>query len=312
MTTATAPLEWLHTLADTTRVRLLRLLETNELSVSELCQILQSPQSTISRHLKVLTADGWAESRRDGTTHLYRANTAAWEKSRGELWEWVRQRIQAAVMEMDQQRLHHVLAVRRRSDAFFSSAADRWDQLRAGLFGAQFDAHVLAASLSSDDVVGELGCGSAPLAQLVAPYVARVYAIDNSPAMLQAASRNLQRFDNVHCVLNNLNAIDLPDATFHLAWLVLVLPYLEKPVEVLAEAARLLQRDGSLVIVDLLPHRGGPLYEEMGHLRHGVSQQVLQGWAAETQLRIGRFVPLPTASGASGPGLFCAVLKREA
>ncbi|MEZ6081397.1 MAG: metalloregulator ArsR/SmtB family transcription factor [Pirellulaceae bacterium] len=66
-----APLEWLQTLADATRVRLLLMLEQQELSVSELCGIVQLPQSTVSRHLKVLSADGWIVNRHEGTNQLY-------------------------------------------------------------------------------------------------------------------------------------------------------------------------------------------------------------------------------------------------
>jgi DNA-binding transcriptional ArsR family regulator len=65
-------LGWLGTLADATRLRLLRLLERQELGVAELCDILQLPQSTVSRHLKVLGDLGWVRNRKEGTAHFYR------------------------------------------------------------------------------------------------------------------------------------------------------------------------------------------------------------------------------------------------
>src|SRR5947207_12683442 len=67
-----ALLDWMEGLADRTRLRLLRLLERHELGVVELCDVLQLPQSTVSRHLKVLTDESWVQSRRQATTHLYR------------------------------------------------------------------------------------------------------------------------------------------------------------------------------------------------------------------------------------------------
>src|SRR5947209_16287834 len=67
-----ALLAWMESLADPTRLRLLRLLERHELGVVELCDVLQLPQSTVSRHLKVLSDQGWTDSRRQGTTNLYR------------------------------------------------------------------------------------------------------------------------------------------------------------------------------------------------------------------------------------------------
>src|SRR5438094_914662 len=65
-------LTWMECLADPTRLRLVRLLERHELGVSELSDVIQSPQSTVSRHLKVLADQGFVRSRREATTHLYR------------------------------------------------------------------------------------------------------------------------------------------------------------------------------------------------------------------------------------------------
>ena len=185
-------LEWLHTLADATRVRLLLLLQQHELSVSELCGIVQLPQSTVSRHLRVLAAERWIVNRREGTNQLYRLEADAWESARRELWDWMQGQADTLTTGQDRQRLVQVIAERSRSEAFFSSTAEQWDHLRAELFGAQLDSFVLAASLDRGAVVAELGCGSAPLSHLVAPYVRQVIGIDNSAAMLAAAKQRLQ------------------------------------------------------------------------------------------------------------------------
>ena len=233
---ATASLDWLQTLADATRVRLLRLLEQEELSVSELCSVVQLPQSTVSRHLKVLIADEWLASRRDGTNHLYRIDRSLWNENRVHLWQWVREHADAPTSELDQQRLASVLAERSRSEAFFSSAAEQWDKMRVELFGKQLDAVALAACMPSDAVVGELGCGSAPLSQLVAPFVKTVFAIDNSAAMLNAARPLLAQYNNVHLRFGALSELPLDSESLDAAWLVLVMAYLPDPVAVLREA----------------------------------------------------------------------------
>ena len=44
-------LDHMTALSDATRCRMLMLLEKQELTVSELCAVLQMPQSTVSRHL---------------------------------------------------------------------------------------------------------------------------------------------------------------------------------------------------------------------------------------------------------------------
>jgi len=311
MISSLAPLDWLQTLADPTRVRLLRLLSLEELSVSELCAILQLPQSTVSRHLKLLSSEAWVTSRREGTNHLYRVEADSWNASRSDLWSWVdRQSADAATSQLDERRLQQVLTERPPNDDFFRSTADQWDALRVELFGTRVDACALAATLSPDAVVGELGCGSAPLAQLVAPFVRQVIAIDNSPSMISAAERQLARCENVSLRLANLDQLPIEDAQLDAAWLVLVLPYFAEPVAILREAARVLKCGAPLVIVDMSPHDRDIYRQQMGHVRLGLTREQLEAWCMESGLRMERFWQLPPASSARGPALFSAVVKR--
>lgn len=308
---STASLDWLQTLADGTRVRLLRLLESEELSVSELCAVVQLPQSTVSRHLKVLAADAWIANRKDGTNHLYRVAAPTWNEARVSLWDWVRGQADSLTTNQDQQRLRQVLAQRSRSEAFFSSTAEQWDKIRVDLFGNQLDSFVLAATLPSDAVVGELGCGSAPLCQLIAPFVQQAIAVDSSAAMLSAAKTRLCDLNNVRLVNASLTALSLEDHALDAAWLVLVLPYLDDPVSVLAEACRVLKPGAPLVVVDLLPHERETYRQEMGHLRLGVDREEMASWMKGANLELERFVPLPPDPHAKGPALFAAVGKRD-
>jgi ubiquinone/menaquinone biosynthesis C-methylase UbiE/DNA-binding transcriptional ArsR family regulator len=307
----TAPsLDWLQTLSDGTRVRLLRLLEQSELSVSELCTIVQLPQSTVSRHLKVLAADHWIVHRREGTNHLYRVDGSGWPESRQGLWQWVRQQGDTPTSLLDQQRLARVMVERSRSEAFFSSSADQWDRLRVELFGNQLDAFILAASMPGDAVVGELGCGSAPLSQLVAPFVKEVIAIDNSSSMIAAARQRLAGLGNVRLEQSSLSELPLKARQLDGAWMVLVLPYLSDPAEVLREAGRVLKPSSPLVIVDLLPHDRSSYRQEMGHVRLGTSRDELESWLALSPLRLVHYRLLPPDPAAKGPALFVAVLKH--
>ncbi len=302
-----APLEWLQTLADATRVRLLLMLEQQELSVSELCGIVQLPQSTVSRHLKVLSSDGWIVNRREGTNHLYRIEPETWELARADLWGWLRQQADTPTTGLDRQRLVQVLARRSRSETFFSSTAEQWDKLRTELFGQHLDSYALAASLASDWVVAELGCGSAPLSHLVAPYVRQVIAVDNSPAMLTAAKQRLRGLENVSVELSSLTELKLNDDSLNLVWLVLVLPYLTEPVSVLKEASRVLKGNASIVLLDLLPHERATYRQEMGHVRLGVSRHELAGWLCAANLSLRQYCELPPDPQAKGPALFVAV-----
>src|SRR5687767_15856575 len=101
-----ALLAWMGSLADGTRLRLLRLLERHELGVVELCEILQLPQSTVSRHLKVLGDQGWVRARRQGTTHLYRMVLDELEAPTRRLWILAREQIEDwATLGQDELRL---------------------------------------------------------------------------------------------------------------------------------------------------------------------------------------------------------------
>ncbi len=303
----TESLDWLQTLADGTRVRLLRLLEQQELAVSELCAVLQLPQSTVSRHLKVLAADEWIAHRREGTNHLYHLDESGWNQARHDLWQWVREQADSPTTTLDQQRLARILADRSRSEAFFSSTADQWDRLRVELFGQQLDAYILAATLPAHAVVAELGCGSAPLCRLIAPFVRQAIAVDNSGAMLAAAKQRLADLKNVRIEHASLTDLPLDNDALDAAWLVLVIPYLESPSDVLREAARVLRPGAPLVIVDLLPHERSAYRQEMGHLRLGTHRSELEGWLSDSGLELRHYLALPPDPIAKGPALFTAV-----
>src|SRR5215217_7691452 len=100
-------------LSDVTRSRLLLVLERNELTVGELCSVLQLPQSTVSRHLKILGDEGWVASRADGTSRRYRM-TASLESGARDLWKVVRQQLATAgVSAEDEERVRSVIEQRR-------------------------------------------------------------------------------------------------------------------------------------------------------------------------------------------------------
>src|SRR5688572_18052753 len=126
----------LSTLSDPTRSRLLHVLGNRELTVTELCSVLQLPQSTVSRHLKILSDDGWVGSRADGTSRYYRLETDL-DPAAQQLWTVVRDQVaDTPAGRQDTRRVESVVKERRsRSQAFFSSVADRWDAVRHDLFG---------------------------------------------------------------------------------------------------------------------------------------------------------------------------------
>jgi ubiquinone/menaquinone biosynthesis C-methylase UbiE/DNA-binding transcriptional ArsR family regulator len=322
----TAILDHLSALADTTRSRILLLLDRHELTVSELCGILQLPQSTVSRHLKALADTGWIAARAEGTSNLYsmtRSSTGSMASDRADgrdgldpsarrLWTLVREQVghtPAAVQ--DQHRLQTVLAERRtKSQEFFSSSAGQWDRLRDDLFGERFHFAALAALADPGWTVGDLGCGTGQVSAALAPFVGHVVAVDASAAMLQAAKRRLHGFDNVDLRRGELESLPIEDAQLDAATLMLVLHHVPEPGRALTEVARVLKPGGRLIIVDMLPHDRESYRQQMGHIWLGFSKEQI-GQMLGSGFQDLRIVALPAEGKVKGPQLFVAVARKS-
>ena len=300
-------------LADLTRSRLLLLLEDRELTVSELCAVVQIPQSTASRHLKVLSDEGWVTSRASGTSRWYAMLPARLESSARTLWEIVREQVAGSpVAAQDAQRLRSVLAQRRtKSQEFFSSSAGQWDRLRAELFGERADVTALLALLDEGWTVGDLGCGTGRLSESLAPFVRRVVAVDESAPMLAAARRRLAGVENTELRRGDLEQLPIADGELDVAVLFLVLHYIVEPARALAEAARALKPGGRLLVVDMMPHDREEYRQQMGHVWLGFSEAQLAGLLRDAGLAAVRYRPLPADADAKGPVLFAASARKE-
>ena len=309
---APAILDQLQSLADTTRSRVLLLLDRQELTVSELCAIMQLPQSTVSRHLKALADAGWIAARGEGTSNLYMMTASALDAPARRLWLLVREQVGSTpAAAQDQRRLQTALAERRtKSQEFFSSSAGQWDRLGGDLFGNRFHLAALAAMADPAWVAGDLGCGTGQVSTALAPFVNRVIAVDGSAAMLQAAKKRLQRFDNVDLRRGDLEALPIDDARLDIATLMLVLHHIPEPGRALAEAARVLKPGGRAIIVDMLPHDRDAYRQQMGHVWLGFSESHLGQQLGEAGFGDVRTVPLSPDARAKGPALFVGTARK--
>ena len=305
-------LDHLSALADTTRSRILLLLDRRELTVSELCGVMQLPQSTVSRHLKALADGGWVTARGEGTSNLYTMTRTDLDQSAKRLWHVVRQELgDTPAAEQDQRRLQRALAERRsKSQEFFSASASQWERVRAELFGDGFHFAALAALASRTWTVGDLGCGTGQLTAALAPFVARVVAVDASAAMLQAARKRLQALDNVDLRRGDIEALPIDDERLDLATLMLVLHHLADPAKAIVEVARVLKPGGRLVVVDMLPHDRESYRQQMGHVWLGFTDEHVRSLFADAGYGDVHVVPLAPDAKAKGPGLFVATGVR--
>ena len=308
-------LDHMAALAESARCRLLSLLEDRELTVSDLCAVLQLPQSTVSRHLKTLLDRGWVAARADRTSRLYHATVDELDGAAQELWGLTRVEIdKSPARQLDRERLQSVLAQRRtRSREYFDESSDRWDGIRDELFGNHFYLFALAGLVPSDWAVADLGCGTGTVAEALAPFVRRVIGVDTSPPMLELAERRLRRFDNVDLREGELESLPLDDGEVDVATMILVLHHLEHPETAIREAARCLRPGGRILIVDMLPHDRTDYRMDKGHVWLGFSEEEINEYLEAAGFGAGRFQTLPPAPEAKGPNLFAvtANLRSE-
>jgi ArsR family transcriptional regulator len=292
----------------------LRLLARQELTVSELCSVLQLPQSTVSRHLKALLDDDWITSRRDGTSRFYGMTPADLTPEARSLWALIQEQLSEGVIAaQDDARVEGVLAGRRsKAREFFSSTAGQWDHLRDELFGRTFHLQALMGLLGEEWTVADLGCGTGLVTATIAPFVGRVVAVDGSNEMLETARQRLQGTDNVDVRQGELESLPIVDGTLDAALLVLVLHYLPDVARALGEAARVLKPGGKLLIIDMLPHEHEEYQQQMGHVWLGFSGPQIQRFLSNAGLVSGRIQPLSPDPEARGPALFAATARRPA
>lgn len=307
-------------LGEMVRLRILRMLEREELSVGEVAKIVQLPQSTVSRHLKVLGDGGWLVKRTEGTATFYRLVLDDLPAPCRELWLVVREQLggpkgtgTTPELAEDVRRLGAVIAERRQdSQAFFGRVAGQWDEVRSELFGSRFTAESLLCLLPREWTVVDIGCGTGNVSELLSPLVRRVIAVDASAAMLKAAQKRLEGEGrtNVEFVRGEIQKLPLKDGTADAAVAFLVLHHVPEVGAALAEMRRVLRPGGVALIVDMVEHDRQSYRHTMGHYWLGFSETKLAGELAAAGFVDARFVPLRPEAEARGPGLFACVGRK--
>ncbi len=251
-------INFLRLLADPTRLRLLLLLEQEELSVAELQQILGMGQSRISSHLAQLKRAGVVEDRRAGKNVYYGASENGQGSRRARVAELSRT-LARELPETSRDRTSLKLVLRKRQD----KAREYFDEL-AGKFGRRYCpgrswqalAHALITLLPRL-TVADLGAGEGTLSQLLAKNARKVIAIDSSPKMVEFGSKLAKKhgFKNLEYRLGDIEDPPIAKNSVDLAILSQALHHAIHPQRAIAAAHQILKRGGRLVILDLLSHR---------------------------------------------------------
>ena len=262
--------------ADPSRLRLLLLLEREELSVAELQEILAQGQSRISTHLAQLKQAGLVDDRRTGKNAFYRLTAPA------ELMDLLRQ-AEAEVPEAAEDLQSLRLALRKRQDQM----RRYFDEL-AGKFGRQYvpgrswkGVAEALLKLMPPMVIADLGAGEGAISQLMAQRAKRVIAIDNSEKMVEfgAGLARQHGIGNMEYRLGDLEDVPIRSATVDLAFLSQALHHARHPQRAVEEARRILKPGGRIAVLDLNQHH----FEEAREMYADV-------WLGFTELELERYL----------------------
>ncbi|WP_114240111.1 metalloregulator ArsR/SmtB family transcription factor [Dyella sp. C9] len=274
----------LRLLADPTRVRLLALLEREELTVAELAAVLHLAQPRVSTHLAKLKEADLVRDRRAGVSAYYRANGET-DESQQALLKSLRDSIDDALLREDAERLPGVLAQRAREEGWADTVAG--DMERHYSPGRTWEtlARSLLQLLETGDVL-DIASGDGITAELLAPHAHSIVCVDSSERVVEAASQRLKPFANVEVRQGDMHALDLGERRFDLVLMLHALTYAEQPAKAVAEAARLLRSGGRLLAVTLGRHDHRAAVEPFDHRNLGFSSDELGGFAKAAGLAV--------------------------
>lgn len=275
----------LRVLSDPTRVRLLALLEGEELTVAELSAITQLAQPRVSTHLARLKEAALVRDRRSGVSAYYRFNADGLDGGQRALWQALSTSADDPLLRQDAERVAGVLALRAADQNWADSVAG--DMERHYSPGRTWEALARSALplLETGDVL-DIASGDGVLAELLAPHAHRYICVDSSPRVVAAARERLSRHANIEVVEGDMHALPWPDATFDLVVLMHALTYASKPATAVTEAARVLRPGGRLLASSLARHEHRAAVEPYGHANLGFSARELRKFATKAGLEI--------------------------
>ncbi len=263
----------LRLLGDPTRVRLLHLLEQEELTVAEIGRATRLGQSRISTHLGRLKEGGLVRDRRAGPACYYALNESGMPVEAAHLWGVLRERTADPLLEQDRERVRALL--RSRGTSWADSVAGHMERHYSPGRTWEASLRALLGLVRLGDVL-DVASGDGALAELVAPRARRVDCLDISRRVLAAGRERLRHLPQVRFWFGDMHALPFADRSFDHVLLMNSLSYAAEPLRVLDEAARVLRPGGSLAAVTLRSHRHTSVAESYGHLQCGFEPATLR------------------------------------
>jgi SAM-dependent methyltransferase len=299
----------LQTFSDPNRIRLLRILQHGEFSVGELTVVLETPQSTISRHLKLLLEQSLIQRRTEGTASYYQSSLELRSSHDQQLYRIILEEYKDHEAE-DMRRAQSVLALRTvNAKNFFKQIGSRWHNLRHDLFGNQYLLPTLLHLLPPETVVADIGCGSGEVLKLLAPSIQKIIGIDQSEDMLKLAKISCLSHSNVVIRSGSVENLPLKNEEVQLVLCMLLLHHVSDLARAFEEISRALSQNGRLIILDIQPHNRSEFKQRMGHKHLGISKDLINDTSSKYFV-IDHYTNLDADPSAIGPPLFLSVLRK--
>ncbi len=276
-------LKSLRALADPTRLRIIALLERDELSVNELQEITRMGQSRISTHLGLLQDAGLLESRRDGKRTFYKWRQDADAVALEFIQLAVRAAKETSEQSADQLNLKRILARRNElAQVYFNHVAGRFDRVYGPGRSWQAFGHLLLRILPPL-IVADLGSGEGLLSELLARRCKKVIAVDNSEKIVAfgAAKAKKNGLKNLEFRLGDLENPPVEPQSVDLVILSQALHHAAVPANAIISAFKMLRNGGQIMILDLLQHNFHKARELYGDRWLGFAEGDLHRWLEE-------------------------------
>jgi DNA-binding transcriptional ArsR family regulator len=262
-------------LGDTTRLRLLALLEAEELTVAELAQITRLAQPRVSTHLARLREAGLVVDRRDGVSVYYRLNAGDHNSELVGLWSLLRNQLDDALLHADAEHLGEVLAMR--SDGRNWPDAVAGDMERHYSPGRTWESTARAlVQLIEPGRVLDIASGDGVMGELLATRASSIDCLDLSSKVVEAGRQRVARHKHVQFHQGDMHQLPFADQSFDTVLMLHALTYSTDAQTALNEAARVLAPGGRLVAATLNKHRYSNEVKAYGHLNNGFSVQALK------------------------------------
>lgn len=278
----------LKAVSDPTRLRIVVALRDTELTVGELCRVLEQSQPRVSRHLKLLADGGLAVRHADGTSAFYRLSSSTLGRIITTAVESLADR-DSGVLYRDSVRLEAIREERAaEASRYFEEIASSWDRVRQFHVGDEVveAAMIEAAGQTVDADLLDIGTGTGRVLELFGPSIRSGLGLDLSSKMLSLARSRLDASGYRHCTVRRGNAYDIEVAagSMDIAVLHHVLHFLDDPARCISQAARSLRPDGQLLIVDFGPHDFEELRTDHAHRRLGYHDAEVVAWCDDAGL----------------------------